>query len=314
MSLYTERHGMRTPIEKTDVITITTYSLLYDCCSEYFEYLAWKYPEECPDGCGCCGMDYEKFNENMQFEIPALFRRSGSIAKPRSTHNVFGHEETSDKYDQYALFDLIEFVAQNVRDIKSRNYHSFFRHNHLIFGSTNNIAQTFVEEINDIFQKTGLLYHLTANLEVERIEEVSVLSDKIADNIAKIDENGIKELLTTAIQKHTSPHPDDQKYAVEKIWDAFERLKTYYQNLDKKGSAAQIIDDMSGGVPEYMDLFDAEFRALTTIGNSFRIRHHETNKIDIVDIRHYDYFFNRCLSLIATAILYLKQNSTNDNS
>ena len=50
----------------------------------------------------------------------------------------------------------------------------------------------------------------------------------------------------------------------------------------------------------------AEFKELTTIGNNFRIRHHETNKIDIVDIRHYDYFFNRCLALIALALQYLQ--------
>ena len=56
----------------------------------------------------------------------------------------------------------------------------------------------------------------------------------------------------------------------------------------------------------YKTLFSAEFNELTTIGNKFRIRHHETNKIDIVDIRHYDYFFNRCLSLIDLALQYLR--------
>ena len=56
----------------------------------------------------------------------------------------------------------------------------------------------------------------------------------------------------------------------------------------------------------YKTLFSTEFKELTTIGNDFRIRHHETNKIDIVDIRHYDYFFNRCLALIALALQYLQ--------
>ena len=63
---------------------------------------------------------------------------------------------------------------------------------------------------------------------------------------------------------------------------------------------------MANGRTEYYTIFDAEFKALTDIGNDFRIRHHETSKIDISDIRHYDYFFNRCLSLIATAIQFLK--------
>lgn len=63
---------------------------------------------------------------------------------------------------------------------------------------------------------------------------------------------------------------------------------------------------MSAGQSEFEQLFSAEFATLTKIGNDYRIRHHETNKIDINDIRYYDYFFNRCLALIATAILYLK--------
>lgn len=62
---------------------------------------------------------------------------------------------------------------------------------------------------------------------------------------------------------------------------------------------------MAGGKTEYITMFDAEFIELTKIGNNFRIRHHETNKIDITDVRHYDYFFNRCLSMIALAIQYL---------
>jgi len=45
---------------------------------------------------------------------------------------------------------------------------------------------------------------------------------------------------------------------------------------------------------------------LTSIGNKYRIRHHETDKIDITDVRYYDYLFNRCLSLIALAIKYLQ--------
>lgn len=88
--------------------------------------------------------------------------------------------------------------------------------------------------------------------------------------------------------------------------DVLERLKTYYADLDKKQSVNKIIEDMACSQDAYKTLFSAEFNELTTIGNKFRIRHHETNKIDIVDIRHYDYFFNRCLSLIALALQYLR--------
>ena len=51
--------------------------------------------------------------------------------------------------------------------------------------------------------------------------------------------------------------------------------------MDKKASAAKIVNDMANNQAEFSAIFEEEFRALTKIGNDFRIRHHETNKIDI---------------------------------
>ena len=50
---------------------------------------------------------------------------------------------------------------------------------------------------------------------------------------------------------------------------------------------------MSGGNNDFQTLFNDEFIALTKIGNNYRIRHHETDKVDITDDNYYDYFFNR---------------------
>ena len=310
MSLYTERHNMRSPITKTYKISIKAYSLLYDCCSRYFEYLAWKYPEECPDGHGCCGFNFHQFSEDMEFEIPTLFRKNGVIDKPRAMRNVFNVDDVVyDDYDQYALIDLIEFVAQNMRDITRRSHHGFFGHDDLSFGTTNGATIWFIDDINAIFNKTGLLYRLTSDLEVERKEESGIMSDEIEAEIAAITEPGLKELLVTAIQKHKSPYPEDQKDAVEKIWDAFERLKSYYASKkeEKRQSIDKIVTDISGGEEYFKQLFDKEIRTLTDdIGNACHIRHSEVWQVDITDIRHYDYFFNRCLSLIALAIQYLR--------
>ena len=63
---------------------------------------------------------------------------------------------------------------------------------------------------------------------------------------------------------------------------------------------------MAGGSDVFYRLFNEEFKWLTNAGNDFKIRHHETNKINITDVRYYDYFFNRCLSLIALAVQYLR--------
>lgn len=68
---------------------------------------------------------------------------------------------------------------------------------------------------------------------------------------------------------------------------------------------------MSNNREPYMKMFEKEFLELTTIGNSFRIRHHETTKTNIEDNRHYDYFYKRCLSLISVTIQYLDNSVLN---
>lgn len=58
-----------------------------------------------------------------------------------------------------------------------------------------------------------------------------------------IEEAGLKELLQEAAKYYDD---GNVKIAVEKLWDAFERLKTYYSPaLDKKQSGDKIIADMS---------------------------------------------------------------------
>lgn len=306
MAYYTERHGMRRPVAKTYDISIEKYALLLHCCEKYYNNLAWKYPAQCPDGQGCCGLNYEEFRLDLRYEIPTLYRDDADcIAVPTTIHNIFDGDHQPE-YDQYALLDLIEFFAENVRDVVVGGFHSYWGHHHLTCQNSRNVCAQFRDEINSIFQKTGLLCSLSTNLQVERIVENSPLTPEVEATIATVKEPGTLELLQEAILLHKSPYPAGIRGATEKIWDAFERLKTYYTALNKAKSAEKIVDDMAGGQAPYVTLFDIEFKALTKIGNDFRIRHHETDKIEIKDIRYYDYFFNRCLSLIALAIQYLQ--------
>lgn len=306
MAYYTERHGMRRPIAKTYDISIEKYALLLNCCEKYYNNIAWKYPKQCPDGHGCCGIDGEAFLLDLQYEIPTLYRdQAGGIVAPLSRHNVF-YGDSEDEYDQYALLDLIEFFAENVRDVVVGGFHSFFGHHHLTCQNSRNVCSQFRDEINGIFQKTGLLYTLNTDLQVERIVENSPLTPAVETTVASVTEAGTRELLKEALLLHRSPYPTDVRDAVEKLWDAYERLKTYYTTMSKAKSAEKIVNDIAAGQDPYVTLFDTEFRTLTKIGNDFRIRHHETDKVEITDVRYYDYFFNRCLSLIALAIQYLQ--------
>jgi len=302
MSLYTERHGMRKPIKRTTIISIEMYALLLDCCERYYEYIAWRFSEQCPDGNGICGVDYEKFRNELQFEIPTIFRNSAdNIDKPTKNWNG-----DCDEYDQYALLDLIELIAQNMKDIPHRSWHSFFRHDDLSFAETSDVFDEFLVEINAIFQKTGLLFILTPQKIIERVVDDNVVAQVDEMNISAIPDKGTRELLHEAISLFKNPHPEVHQKAVEKIWDTLESIKTHFPGIEKNQFDEKFATILSNGDDRIKSIFKNELSQLGNIGNNFRIRHFNATQVVSADERHYDYFFNRCLSLIALAIQYLK--------
>lgn len=302
MSYYTQRHGMRQPVGRTYQITPQMYELLFKCCEKYCNSIAWKFPKKCDDGDEICGLDWDTFSTMLKFEIPSL--HCDDFGRP-VVPTVSWNTGRTDEYDQFALLDYIEFFAQNCRDVIGESYHDYFKHYHLTFGRTDKNFKTFQQEINELFEKTGLLYHLTNAKIIERIVENSPLTPEIEENLLQVKEPGTQKLLKEAISLYRRPSPRDTRDAVEKLWDAFERLKTYYNELDKKDSVNKIVNDMAGGAKKLADWFELDFKELSDIGNGCRIRHHERDKVEVTDPRHYDYFFNRCLSLIALAIQYL---------
>ena len=301
MKLYSGRHGIRASLEKTYSINRDMYSLLLDCCKRYQKNLTHIFILNCHHD--FTDSDYVAFDEKgfitrIKIRIPSLFRDEyDRICAPAY----------DDEYDQYALLDLIEFFAQNIKDISERwnneryrNYKTIDCHN------SSDVFENFQEAINEIFTESGLLYELTDEKIIERIVENSPLTTEIENTFAAVHEVGTRELLKDAVALYKTPNPTARQDSVEKIWDALERLKTYYTTLDKKHSSKKIVNDMANGNDDFADLFNNEFKVLTDIGNKYRIRHHETDRIDITDVRYYDYFFNRCLSLIALAIQYLR--------
>lgn len=299
--LYTQRHGLRKPVEKTYDINIEMYSLLFDCCNRYKKNLTHIFPLNCHHD--FTNSDYLSFDEKgfanrIKIVIPTLYKNEyGVICSPDSLG-----------YDQFALIDYIEFFAQNIEDISEEwNNLRYKNYQYIDCLGTRNIFEAFRKEINELFGLSGLLYELTNEAIVERIVVNSILTQDIQNIIAEVEEEGVRELLKDAIALYKTPNSAARQDSVEKIWDAFERLKTYYTSMDKKQSSEKIIKDMSMSDSNYQNLFNKEFVELTSIGNNFRIRHHETNKIDIPNDRYYDYLFNRCLSLIALAIQYLEK-------
>lgn len=166
----------------------------------------------------------------------------------------------------------------------------------------------FRDAINTCLTKCHPEFSLSSRGLIIYRPPVDVLNIPEESRIQQTPEKKLRELIQRAVELHRLPEETSRKEAVEKIWDALERLKTYYVDEPKKTSAQQLIQNVSGGQEEIRALLDEEFQKLTTIGNTFFIRHSETDQIIPADVRHYDYFFNRCLSLILLAIPYLEES------
>jgi len=144
-------------------------------------------------------------------------------------------------------------------------------------------------------------------LEVALSEQASLSYDLVD---FQIDDHEFNKLVEQAFQYYKEARIDT---ATEKIWDAFERIKTFYKQYDKKGSITKLIDIVSKNNAEYREMVEEEFTSLTKLGNDFRIRHHETNKKDICCKEHDDYLFHRCIAVLRLVTSVLRENSLNEN-
>lgn len=107
----------------------------------------------------------------------------------------------------------------------------------------------------------------------------------------------LDELQRDARLKFKDPAPKTRAEATEKLWDAWERLKSLQVQGNKRLSVARLLDQCA---PEarFRALLELEAKELTKIGNDFHIRHFETDKVALERAEHNDYLFHRMFALI----------------
>lgn len=246
-----------------------------------------------------------KISRNARYQIYKLFLKFNENFLRESE---FGIEYTIKTVD--LLFEEIStfYPPQNYEKnklIESTNIEDFILYTFpqcvldaVEFYSLNTSNTNFQNAINKIFALNSLDFKIINN-------EIHFTNNVVSaiEYAEKCTEVGIERLLLIANEHYTK---GELSTATEKIWDAFERIKTYYNPaLNKKNSSKKIVNDISMGCSEIKEEFNEEFKKLTEIGNKFTIRHYEKDKIDIIDKRHYDYLYKRCLALITTVIDFL---------
>jgi len=252
-----------------------------------------KFSDICIDNGRACGFDNVLFEDRLKSEIPKI-KVPIKRKRKNNQHNFFNQNEIT--IDKYATLDFIQFCHKNIQKAIEDDYHSYFQHYHLKFRESKELKKDFRDKINQIFERNGVVFFINDGGQINRV--ISPTMQPLINKIYNTKDERLNELVQLAHDKFVLPNIVDRIHALEKIWDAFERVKTYYIEKNKKESVSELIKLVANSNSEIEILINDEAKTLSKIGNNFQIRHFETNKIEIMDNKHIDYLFYRMSSLI----------------
>jgi hypothetical protein len=237
------------------------------------------YPSQCRDGRGPDGCDGQSLGIALRAEV--------DIEWPPSVNRV--------PDDQLSIFDLLEFLFENVGAPIQKDWHSFFGHYHLSFDVP--VGQhAFVETVNRLFARNGIAFEMTAEGQIKRLLPAHA-AQLIESAVFHTGDAECDRLLEYARAAVTNPSSDRRRDGLEKLWDAFERMKTLEPGKDKRATAEAMLDRVATG-PVFRNFIGVEAKSLTDAGNALRIRHSETTQEILQNADEVDYLYIRMFGLI----------------
>lgn len=291
---------MLIPVNVWNGVAMLVNSLI---CNNNF---AKAFPRQCQDGNGICGVDEHSLYIAAKSVIPTidflpeygnLEYLSSSMFEPSPFDDNSEAQVAKVELFTYNVLDFIEFIFKHVGDVKKGQYHEYFNHYELLFLDTELARESFVNDVNEIFNRNNVAFRLTAKGEIQRTLDKEL--DKLISLYTDSGDNTINVLLKEARTRIINPKIEERKIALERLWDVFERVKTIrLPEKSKKDSADKLLDTVSDGNPPFLDLLRKESMVLTEIGNKFQIRHFEVQINSIDNTEHLDYLFFRMYALI----------------
>ncbi len=187
------------------------------------------------------------------------------------------------------LLDRLRLLNDKTYEEQARlQYHEGgFGPDHVAYWRAKKIAQKVINQIREV-------RHMRL---VRGLSGSPLLTRPLAESAFKTEDAILNELLESARVKFLSDDQNLRKEALEKLWDAWERLKTLEPGKDKRDSI-RILLNKSAPDPSFRETLEEEATQLTAIGNSYMIRHTEVGKIPITSPEQTNYLFHRMFSLI----------------
>ena len=202
-----------------------------------------------------------------------------------------------------AILDGLEWCAGKIGIPSSVKYHDYMSHDHLRWDGEQGRLE-WAREINQIMARQSLAYEMDPAGRIRRVVE-GPGAQALARTPFRTGDGETDRLLEQARRRFFDRDADSGQDSIEALWDAFERLKSHFGS-DKKASIEALLARAAADSAE-RDLIDAEMTTLTKIGNSWRIRHHETGKHALGEGRTLrDYLFLRMFALMSLLLARLR--------
>lgn len=251
-----------------------------------------RFPERCPDGQATCGCDSDAFAAFAIAEMPGL-------AWPLETTCVeedgFLFQRQPFAPDTLLILDFIEFVYASMAKPILGKYHDFFNHHHLTFDQEAG-QEEFRATVNRIFTRNGVAFEVLSTGRIVRVLP-PVLGEDLKRTLFRTGDRTLDNMLEECRTKFSDRNPLIRREALERLWDAWERLKSLADPSDKKKSVKIILDAVTSE-PSLRARLEEEATELSSIGNSHLIRHSEVNQVPVIDVDHVDYLFHRLFAMI----------------
>lgn len=260
--------------------------------------LGFGFPLPCPDGGAIYGTDTSSLWRRALAEIPRL--RPGSEESPDDLA-AYWHPSDSVVPPTDAVLDLLELIARNVGKPNPIWFHEFFHHHHLQHDGDAGRA-AWIEDVNRLLARNGLAFEMAADGTIRRLLP-GPMRELLAQTEFATGDSETDQLLARAVALISSRDPHAPQDALEKLWDAFERVKTLLPGKKTQSAQALLTQAAAASGPCFNKAVEDEFHALTILGNTLRIRHSETDREPIASRHAAEYLFHRMFALLRYVLM-----------
>lgn len=249
-----------------------------------------EFPEQCTDGYVPCGTDERAFWDTAAAEVPDL-----ALPDNAWTDDAL---QSAENVDTVIFLELLEFCASTVARPIKLDYHPYMRHHHLDFNRDAG-QRDFIGQVNLLFRRNGVAFEISDEGCARRLGSLG-LREELREAEFNTGDTETNQLLDVARQRILLPREEYRRDALEKLWDAFERIKTLEPGANKRKQADRLLDQTADSTvsPQFRQCLGEEADALTRIGNELRIRHSETTQEIVRMPEQIDYLFHRMFSFL----------------